>query len=117
MPQDSIFQADTEIRQTRWEGVLAVLHSIPEVQDKIGKGTCLLLAGSEQALSQFPKGNWVGGPSPISWTATGVRARKLRSTSPRFSAGDFSLQASHRHTLLLLHFALATSCRRATLPE
>ncbi len=66
MPEDSIFLADTEIRQTRWEGVLAVLHSIPEVQDKIGKGTCLLLAGSEQALSQFPKGNWVGGPSPIS---------------------------------------------------
>jgi hypothetical protein len=37
------------------------LQSIPEVQALIATGRFFFLAGSRQALSQLPKGNWVGG--------------------------------------------------------
>jgi hypothetical protein len=39
----------------------ATLHSIPEVQAAIAAGESLFLAGSREALSQLPRGNWVGG--------------------------------------------------------
>jgi hypothetical protein len=38
-----------------------MLHAITEVRKKIASGAQLLLAGSEQALRQLPKGNWIGG--------------------------------------------------------
>jgi hypothetical protein len=38
-----------------------VLNSIAEVTKKIATGKPLLLAGSEAALAQLPKGNWIGG--------------------------------------------------------
>jgi hypothetical protein len=38
-----------------------VLNTIAEVTKKIATGKPLLLAGSESALSQLPKGNWIGG--------------------------------------------------------
>ena len=38
-----------------------MLNSIAEVASKINSGKALLLAGSEAALSQLPKGNWIGG--------------------------------------------------------
>lgn len=38
-----------------------MLCSIAEVASKISSGKALLLAGSESALSQLPKGNWIGG--------------------------------------------------------
>jgi len=38
-----------------------VLNTIEEVSKKINSGKPLLLAGSEAALSQLPKGNWIGG--------------------------------------------------------
>jgi hypothetical protein len=38
-----------------------VLNTIAEVTKKIEAGKVLLLAGSEAALSQLPKGNWIGG--------------------------------------------------------
>lgn len=38
-----------------------MLQSIAEVTTKIATGKALLLAGSESALSQLPKGNWIGG--------------------------------------------------------
>jgi hypothetical protein len=41
-----------------------MLHAITEVRDKIVSGAHLLLAGSEQALRQLPKGNWIGGTTP-----------------------------------------------------
>jgi len=41
-----------------------MLLSITEVRDKIAAGAYLLLAGSEQALRQLPKGNWIGGTTP-----------------------------------------------------
>jgi len=37
------------------------LQSIPEVQAAIAAGESLFLAGSREALSQLPAGNWVGG--------------------------------------------------------
>lgn len=37
------------------------LQSIPEVRAAIAGGKTLFLAGSRQALSQLPRGNWVGG--------------------------------------------------------
>jgi hypothetical protein len=37
------------------------LHSIAEVQAAIAAGESLFLAGSRAALSQLPRGNWVGG--------------------------------------------------------
>jgi hypothetical protein len=42
-----------------------MLHSIVAVQEKIAEGKLpLFLAGSESALSQLPKGNWIGGSIP-----------------------------------------------------
>ncbi len=38
-----------------------MLNKIDEVAKKINSGKALLLAGSETALSQLPKGNWIGG--------------------------------------------------------
>ena len=38
-----------------------MLNSIAEATKKIASGKALLLAGSESALSQLPKGNWIGG--------------------------------------------------------
>jgi hypothetical protein len=37
------------------------LQSIPEVEAAIAEGKTLFLAGSREALSQLPRGNWVGG--------------------------------------------------------
>ncbi len=41
--------------------VQAELSTIPEVQAAIAAGETLFLAGSREALSQLPLGNWVGG--------------------------------------------------------
>jgi hypothetical protein len=41
-----------------------MLYSIVEVQNRIAEGKPLFLAGSESALSQIPKGNWIGGTIP-----------------------------------------------------
>jgi hypothetical protein len=41
-----------------------MLHTIAAVRNKIASGAYLLLAGSEQALRQLPKGNWIGGTTP-----------------------------------------------------
>jgi hypothetical protein len=41
-----------------------MLHSIVEVQNQIATGKPLFLAGSESALSQLSKGNWIGGTIP-----------------------------------------------------
>jgi hypothetical protein len=40
------------------------LLSIPEVQSAIDAGASLFLAGSREALSQLPHGNWIGGTIP-----------------------------------------------------
>jgi hypothetical protein len=40
------------------------LLSIPEVQSAIAAGESLFLAGSREALSQLPLGNWIGGTIP-----------------------------------------------------
>ncbi len=48
-----------------------MLHSISEVNAKIAAGQKLLLAGSESALSQLPKGNWIGGTIPYFMDANG----------------------------------------------
>ena len=39
----------------------ATMQTIPEVKAAIAAGESLFLAGSREALSQLPKGNWVGG--------------------------------------------------------
>jgi hypothetical protein len=41
-----------------------MLKSIAEVNQMIAEGKPLLLAGSEEALSQLAKGNWIGGTIP-----------------------------------------------------
>jgi hypothetical protein len=41
-----------------------MLHSVHDVQHMISEGRSLILAGSEEALSQLPKGNWIGGSIP-----------------------------------------------------
>lgn len=48
-----------------------MLHSISEVTAKIAAGQKLLLAGSESALSQLPKGDWIGGTIPYFMDANG----------------------------------------------
>ena len=47
------------------------LRSIPEVQAEIAAGASLFLAGSEMALSQLPRGNWVGGTISYFMTEAG----------------------------------------------
>jgi hypothetical protein len=44
--------------------VSSELLSIPEVQSAIAAGESLFLAGSREALSQLPLGNWIGGTIP-----------------------------------------------------
>ena len=41
-----------------------MLHSTTEVNRKIANGKPLLSAGSEEALRQLTKGNWIGGTIP-----------------------------------------------------
>ena len=41
-----------------------MLKSITEVNEIVAKGKTLLLAGSEEALRQVAKGNWIGGTIP-----------------------------------------------------
>jgi hypothetical protein len=48
-----------------------MLNSIFEVQKQIATGKCLFLAGSESALSQLSKGNWIGGTIPYFMDVTG----------------------------------------------
>ncbi len=51
--------------------VQAELSSIPDVQAAITAGETLFLAGSREALSQLPQGNWVGGTSCYFMTEEG----------------------------------------------
>lgn len=48
-----------------------MLLTIGEVREKIASGAHLLLAGSEQALAQLPKGNWIAGTTPYFMTPRG----------------------------------------------
>ncbi|MGH1453457.1 MAG: DUF6976 family protein [Paracoccaceae bacterium] len=49
------------------------MMSVAETTQKIKQGAVLLLAGSEKALSQLPKGKWIGGTSVYFVTETGGR--------------------------------------------
>ena len=51
--------------------VHAELCTIPEVQAAIAAGESLFLAGSREALSRLPRGNWVGGTSCYFMTEEG----------------------------------------------
>ena len=51
----------------------AALQSIPDVQAAIASGQALFLAGSRQALSSLPRGNWVGGTISYFMTDEGGR--------------------------------------------
>ena len=48
-----------------------MLHSVAEVRAKIAEGKPLLLAGSEWALCQLQRGNWIGGTIPYFMDVTG----------------------------------------------
>ena len=50
-----------------------MLHSVAEVKEMIAGGKLLLLAGSEPALAQLPKGNWIAGTIPYFMDSTGAR--------------------------------------------
>ena len=49
----------------------ASLRSITDVQAEIAAGESLFLAGSRKALSQLPRGNWVGGTISYFMTEVG----------------------------------------------
>ena len=51
--------------------VNSTLLSIPEVKSAIAAGESLFLAGSREALTQLPQGNWVGGTIPYFMTEDG----------------------------------------------
>ncbi len=51
--------------------VNSTLLSIPEVKSAIASGESLFLAGSREALTQLPQGNWVGGTIPYFMTEDG----------------------------------------------
>ncbi|MBI4816384.1 MAG: hypothetical protein HY791_09000 [Deltaproteobacteria bacterium] len=42
----------------------SVMHTVPEVIEKIEAGQRLLLAGDESQLGQLPRGEWIGGTIP-----------------------------------------------------
>jgi hypothetical protein len=48
-----------------------MLHSITDARNKISDGKPLLLAASEWALNQLPRGNWIGGTIPYFMDASG----------------------------------------------
>ena len=51
--------------------ISTTLQSIPEVQSAVAAGESLFLAGSREALSQLPAGNWIGGTIPYFMTEQG----------------------------------------------
>jgi hypothetical protein len=66
------------------------LRSIPEVLGSIAAGKFLFLAGSRQALSQLPKGNWVGGTICYFMTGEGglISQEMIFATEvPKFALG------------------------------
>jgi hypothetical protein len=67
------------------------LQSVPEVQAAIAAGKKLFLAGSREALSQLPKGNWAGGTICYFMTEEGglVSEEKIFATE----MPEFALQA------------------------
>lgn len=54
-------KTSTRLSSNNYLAGITVLNTIAEVSKKIATGKALLLAGSESALSQLPKGNWIGG--------------------------------------------------------
>ena len=61
-----------------------MLKSIPEVNQMIAEGKALLLAGSEEALSQLSKGNWIGGTIPYFMDEDGLSAASPGCLSPSY---------------------------------
>jgi hypothetical protein len=55
---------------------IGMLKSIPEVNQMIAEGKPLLLAGSEEALSQLSTGNWIGGTIPYFMDEDGAVCRQ-----------------------------------------
>jgi hypothetical protein len=51
--------------------ISTTLQTIPEVQSAVAAGESLFLAGSREALSQLPAGNWIGGTIPYFMTEQG----------------------------------------------
>lgn len=58
--------------------VNATLHSISVVQAAIADGESLFLAGSRQALSHLPRGNWIGGTISYFMTEEGGQLSEER---------------------------------------
>ena len=58
--------------------VNSTLLSVPEVKSAIAAGESLFLAGSHEALTQLPRGNWVGGTIPYFMTEEGGLASEDR---------------------------------------
>jgi hypothetical protein len=58
--------------------ISATLQSIPEVQSAIAAGESLFLAASHAALSQLPRGKWVGGTICYFMTADGAQLSEDR---------------------------------------
>ena len=49
------------------------MMSVAEAAARISAGAVLVIAGSEAALAQLPKGNWIGGTTVYFVTETGGR--------------------------------------------
>jgi len=71
-----------------------MLHSITEVRDKIASGAYLLLAGSEHALRQLPRGNWIAGTTTYFMAQAGgvcseteIFVTEFQQTPSKFSGG------------------------------
>lgn len=43
----------------------SAVYTVDEVAKNLAEGKSLLLAGSEETLNRVPKGNWIGGTSPL----------------------------------------------------
>ena len=48
-----------------------MLATIPEANELIRRGTCLMIAGSQESLGALEPGNWIGGSIPYFMTAAG----------------------------------------------
>ena len=76
-----------------------VLNTIAEVTKMIATGKPLLLAGSEAALAQLPKGNWIGGTTSYfigsdggTFSESSIYVDKIPDFVPGFKIADYSTQ-------------------------
>ena len=81
-----------------------MMKSIGEVSQMILDGKVMVLAGSEKALMQLPKGNWIGGTIPYFMTDEGgsLLENKIQTTILPDEVTGFNIQMYDSNTISTL---------------